>query len=178
MKKKIILGITSSIAAYRACDLVRLFVKDGHSVFPVLTMHAEHLVSPLALETLSGNPVFSDMYTGDRRGMGHIDLKRDASLLLVAPATANIIGKFACGIADDLLSTTYLSVTCPVLIAPAMNPNMYAHPAVRENIARLKSWGVRFIEPEEGEVACGDWGAGKLADNETIYRAAVDVIAR
>ncbi len=176
MKKKIILGISSSIAAYRSCDLVRLFVKGGYDVFPVLTRNAEWLVSPLALETLSGNTVTTDMFEGRQRGMGHIDLKQEASLMLVAPATANIIGKFAGGIADDLLSTTFLSVTCPVLIAPAMNPNMYNHPAVRRNIEILKGWGVRFIDPDEGEVACGDWGTGKLAGNEKIYGAAVDAV--
>jgi len=176
MNKKIILGICSSIAAYKACDLVRLFVKDGYSVFPVLTEHAGHLVSPLALETLSGNPALSAMFSGERQGWGHIELKKDAALLLVAPATANIIGKFAGGIADDILSTTFLTVECPVMMAPAMNPAMYNHPAVRGNIAKLKSWGVHVVEPAEGEVACGDWGTGKLADVEIIFKAALDVI--
>lgn len=174
--KKIILGVSSSISAYKACDLVRLFVKAGYSVFPVLTENATRLVTPITLETLSGNPVYTDSFSLDRREMGHIELKEDASLLLVAPATANIIGKFANGIADDLLSTTFLSVTCPVLIAPAMNPNMWGHQAVRENIQKLKSWGVRFVDPMEGHVACGDIGYGKLADIETIYRVALDVI--
>lgn len=172
--KKIILGVSSSIAAYKACDLIRLFVKEGWSVHVVATEHALHLVSPLTLEVLSGNPVYSEQYSRERREMGHIELKTDASIFLVAPATANIIGKFANGIADDLLTTTFLSVTCPVLIAPAMNPNMYRHPAVRENIAKLKSWGARFIDPGEGPVVCGDEGAGRLADIELIFRAATD----
>jgi phosphopantothenoylcysteine synthetase/decarboxylase len=176
MKKKIILGISSSIAAYKACDLVRLLMKDGFSVFPVLTRNATHLVSPLALETLSGNPALSEMFYGEKQGWGHIELKKDASLLLVAPATANIIGKFAGGIADDLLSTTFLAVECPVVVAPAMNPAMYRHPAVQRNISLLKSWGVKIVEPGEGEVACGDWGTGKLADVDSIYRAAKDAI--
>lgn len=174
--KKIILGISSSIAAYKSCDMVRMFVREGYSVFPVLTENAEYLVSSLTLETLSGNPVLSAMFTGDKKGWGHIELKKDASLLLVAPATANTIGKFANGIADDLLSTTFLSVDCPVMIAPAMNPSMYRHPAVRANLERLKSWGVRVIEPEDGTVACGDVGIGKLADVETIVRSALDVL--
>ncbi len=174
--KKIILGVASSIAAYKACDLVRLFVKGGYSVHVVATEHALHLVSPLALEVLSGNPVYSEQYPRERREMGHIELKTDASLLLVAPATANIIGKFANGIADDLLSTTFLSVTCPVLIAPAMNPNMYRHPAVKKNISTLTSWGVTFIEPAAGEAVCGDEGIGKLADIEEIYRTAVNAL--
>jgi phosphopantothenoylcysteine decarboxylase/phosphopantothenoylcysteine decarboxylase/phosphopantothenate--cysteine ligase len=178
MMKKVILGISSSIAAYKSCDMVRMLVREGCSVFPVLTEHAEHLVSPLALETLSGNPVFSAMFKGDKKGWGHIELKKDASLLLVAPATANIIGKFANGIADDLLSTTFLSVECPVMVAPAMNPSMYRHPAVRANLERLRSWGVHVIEPAEGTVACGDIGTGKLAEVETIVRSALDVIKR
>jgi phosphopantothenoylcysteine synthetase/decarboxylase len=174
--KKIILGVSSSIAAYKSCDLARLFVKSGYSVFPVLTRNALHLVTPLTLETLCGNPVYTDSFVEDRRAMGHIELKEDASLLVVAPATANIIGKFANGIADDLLSTTFLSVKCPALIAPAMNPNMWAHPAVQANIERLKGWGARFVEPAEGLVACGDMGYGKLAEVETIFKAAVDVL--
>lgn len=174
--KKILLGVSSSISAYKACDLARLFVKAGYSVFTILTENATRLVTPLSLETLTANPCYTESFARDRRMMGHIELKEGASLLLVAPATANIIGKFANGIADDLLSTTFLSVTCPVLIAPAMNPAMWAHPAVRENMERLKSWGVRFVDPTEGEVACGDIGYGKLAEIETIYRAAVDAI--
>ncbi len=174
--KKIILGISSSIAAYKACDLIRLFVKGGYSVHVVATENALYLVSPLTLETLSGNPVYSEQYSRERREMGHIELKTDASLFLVAPATANIIGKFAGGIADDLLSTTFLSVTCPVMMAPAMNPNMYLHPAVKRNIEILKQWGVAFVEPAAGEVVCGDEGMGKLANVDEIYRAAVNAI--
>ena len=174
--KKIILGISSSISAYKSCDLIRLLVKDGHSVHTVITEKALHLVTPLTLETLSGNPVYSDSFSRDRKEMGHIELKEGADLFLVAPATANIIGKFACGIADDLLSTTYLSVDCPVMIAPAMNPNMWNHAAVQENIKKLKSRKVEFIEPAKGKVACGDEGYGKLADIETIFEAVKNVI--
>lgn len=176
--KKIILGVSSSIAAYKACELARLLVKAGHSVFPVLTRNATRLISPLTLETLCGNPAYTDVFARDRNLMGHIELKENASLLLVAPATANIIGKFAGGIADDLLSTTFLSVACPVIIAPAMNPGMWAHPAVRANIERLKSWKVRFVDPAEGPAVCGDEGYGRLAEVETIFRAAMDVLGR
>ncbi len=172
--KKIIVGITSSIAAYKACDLIRMFVRGGYSVHVVATENALHLVTPLSLEVLSGNPVHSAQYSRERREMGHIELKNGASLYLVAPATANIIGKFAGGIADDLVSTTFLSVACPVLIAPAMNPGMWSHPAVRANVERLKSWGVKFIEPARGEAVCGDEGEGRLADVEDIFRAAAD----
>ena len=176
--KKIILGISSSISAYKACDLIRLFTKEGAAVYTVITENALNLITPLTLETLSGNPVYSDSFSRDRREMGHIELKDDASLFLVAPATANIIGKFASGIADDLLSTTFLSVKCPVLIAPAMNPNMYGHPAVKENIKKLKSWGIYFIEPEEGKVACGDTGYGRLAPVENIFNESLKIIAQ
>lgn len=174
--RKIILGVSSSIAAYKAYELTRLFVKGGDNVFTVLTENSLHLVSPLTFETLSGNPVYTHSYSMERREMGHISLKDGADLMVVAPATANIIGKFASGIADDLLSTTFMSVTCPVLIAPAMNPNMYLHRPVQENIKKLKSWGYHFVEPDTGEVACGDEGTGKLAEVETIYRKALDVI--
>jgi phosphopantothenoylcysteine synthetase/decarboxylase len=173
--KKIILGVSSSISAYKACDLTRLFVKDGYSVFCILTKNAAKLVSPLALETLSGNPVFSETFSGDR-GMPHIELKEDASLLLAAPATANIIGKFAAGIADDLLTTTFLSVGCPVVIAPAMNPDMWRHPAVADNVRRLQSWGVAFVGPDEGSVVCGDEGKGRLADINEIFKTSVNAI--
>ncbi len=174
--KKIILGVSSSIAAYKAYDLARLFVKGGDSVYTVLTENVLHLVSPLTFETLTGNPVYTHSYSQDRREMGHISLKDGADLFLVAPATANIMGKFASGIADDLLSTTFLSVTCPVLIAPAMNPNMYSHRATQENMKKLKEWGMHFIEPAVGEVACGDEGQGKFPEIEMIYRKAQDVL--
>jgi len=110
--------------------------------------------------------------------MGHIELKDNAQLLLVAPATANIIGKFANGIADDLLSTTFLSVNCPVVIAPAMNPNMWNHKAVQENITKLKKWGAIIVEPETGLVACGDEGQGRLASIESIYNIAINAIRK
>lgn len=174
--KKIVLAVSSSISAYKSCDLARLFVKGGYDVHVCLTEHAARLVSPLTLEALTGNPVYSDETMWEKRQMGHIALKENASLFLVAPATANIIGKFASGIADDLVSTTFLAMVCPVMVAPAMNPNMFAHPAVRGNIARLKSWNIHIVEPDEGPVACGDEGKGRLADINTIYEAACRVI--
>ena len=174
--KKIILGVSSSISAYKACDLTRLFIEAGYSIFPVLTENATHLITPLTLENLSGNPVYTDSFASGRREMGHIVLKEKASLFLVAPATANLIGKFANGIADDLLSTTFLSVDCPVVIAPAMNPNMWNHPAVQENIKKLKSWDVIFVEPDTGRTLCGDEGKGRLADIREIFEVAVYAI--
>ncbi len=176
MKKKILLGVTGSIAAYRACDLTRLFVKGGYSVHVVMTENAARLVAPATLEALSGSPVYTDTFAREKRDLAHISLRNGASLLLVAPATAGIIGKFAAGIADDLLSTTFLSVECPVVIAPAMNPVMYAHRAVRANMERLVSWGVAFVEPGEGAVTPDEEGRGKLADINLIYEVATNAV--
>lgn len=174
--KKIVIAVGSSISAYKSCDLARLFVKAGYNVFVALTENATKMVSPLTLEALTGNPVFTDATLWEKHEMGHIFLKDKAELFLAAPATANMIGKFANGIADDLVSTTFLALECPAMIAPAMNPNMFAHPAVQMNIERLKSWGVKFVEPEEGLVACGDQGRGRLADINLIFEAAVNVV--
>ncbi len=180
--KKILLGVTASIAAYRAQELARMLVKAGYSVHTILTENSLHLVAPLTFETLTGNPVHTASFpgvsgwAGGMGGMEHIRLKEGASLLLVAPATADIIGKFACGIADDLLSTTFLSVLCPVVMAPAMNPNMYGHPALKANMERLRSWGVTFVDPAEGAAVCGDEGYGKLAGLDDIFRAVQDAV--
>ena len=174
--KKVIIGVCSSISAYKAYDLTRLFVKDGYDPHIIITENALNLVSPLTFETLSRNPVYTESFTKERREMGHISLKENAALFLVAPATANIIGKFASGIADDLLSTTFLSVKCPVMIAPAMNPNMFSHIAVQENIEKLKKWGVHFVEPAVGEVACGDNGQGRLAEITDIFAATKKIL--
>lgn len=176
MKKKIILGVSSSIAAYKAYELVRLFVKNNDDVYVVCTENSLHLVSPLTFETLTGNPVYSESFSRQRREMGHIELKDNADLFVIAPATANVLGKCAHGIADDLLSTTFLSAACPVLFAPAMNPNMWNHVAVQSNIKKLKSWGMHFVEPDTGLVACGDQGQGKLAEVETIFKKAMEIV--
>src|SRR3972149_5062367 len=185
--KTIILGISGGIAAYKSAELIRLFKKEGAEVWVVMTKSAKEFVSPLTFETLSGNPVYSDMFYppnsppsegGDERGgsMPHIDLGKKCDLFIVAPATANIIGKFANGIADDLLSTLYLSVTSPVLIAPAMNNNMYANPVVQENIKKLKGFNINFVEPGFGELACGDKGEGRLADLDVILSRAKELL--
>jgi phosphopantothenoylcysteine synthetase/decarboxylase len=166
---KIVIGVTSSISVYKACDLVRLFVKDNFDVHVVMSENATSLVSPLTFETLSGNFVYTKMYAENLREMGHIKLKDNALLFVIAPATANILGKIANGIADDLLSTTFLSMPCPVAVAPAMNPAMWTNPAVAHNVSVLKERGVTVIEPDSGTVACGDEGRGKLAKVETIF---------
>ena len=177
--KTIILGVCGGIAAYKSAELIRLFKKEGAEVWVVMTKSAKEFVSPLTFETLSGNPVYSDMFLDSSIfnlqssiSMPHIDLAKRSDLFIVAPATANIIGKFANGIADDLLSTLYLSAISPVLIAPAMNNNMYANPVVQENIKRLKGFNINFVEPGFGELACGDKGEGRLADLDVILSRA------
>jgi phosphopantothenoylcysteine decarboxylase/phosphopantothenate--cysteine ligase len=177
MKKKIILGISGSIAAYKSCDLARMFIKNGYDVTAVMTESACRLVTPLTFSTLTGNVAYTDMWQNDNYEMGHISLKTNASLLIIAPATANIIAKCAHGIADDLLSTTFLSVSCNVLIAPAMNPAMWANAATRENVEILKKRGVFFCGPDSGIVACGDEGDGKMSEIGEIYEKAASLIS-
>lgn len=175
--KKILLGITGSTAAYKSCDLVRMFVKGGFDVRVIMSEHAAMLIAPLTFEVLSGNPVSTNKTSWESRSIEHLYLREDASLFLVAPATANIIGKLASGIADELLTTTYLSLRCPVVIAPAMNPSMYRNETVQYNIEVLKKRNVMFVEPEEGDVVCGEEGAGRLADISKIYEVAIHAIA-
>jgi phosphopantothenoylcysteine decarboxylase/phosphopantothenate--cysteine ligase len=175
-KRNIILGITGSAAAYKACELARLFVKGNFSVTALLTENAARLVTPLQLSTLTGNEAYTDIWQRDSYEMGHISLKDKADLLLIAPATANSIAKCAHGIADDLLSTTFLSVVCPVLIAPAMNPNMWNNPATRDNVDILRKRGIHFCGPDNGVVACGDTGEGKMSTVEDIYEAAAALV--
>ena len=164
---KIIVGITGGIAAYKAPELVRLLVKAGHEVRCAATGHALQFVTRVTLETVSQHPLYSDLFASG--GTEHISLKDWGDLLLVAPATANIIGKVASGIADDALSTLLLAFSGkPVIMAPAMNCEMWAHPAVQRNIATLKSWGIRMVGPAEGELACGVSGVGRMAEPETI----------
>jgi phosphopantothenoylcysteine decarboxylase/phosphopantothenate--cysteine ligase len=176
MKKKIIIGVTGSIAAYKSCDLARLFVKGGFDPWVVLTENAARLVTPLTFSNLTGNPAMTGMWSYEQDQMGHIALKDNAVLMVVAPASANIIGKFAGGIADDLLSTTFLSVSCPVLVAPAMNPAMWSHPAVKKNMKQLSDWGIHSIGPDEGDVVCGDMGRGRMSSPEEIYERALSII--
>ena len=165
--KKIVVGVTGGIAAYKACDLVSRLKKRGAQVRVVLTEHACQFVQPLTFETLSGNPAYTDYF--DRKyEIGHVALAKWADLLLIAPATANCMAKMACGIADDLLSTTCLAVRCPVLVAPAMNSAMWRNPATQANLELLRSWGVRFVGPEAGHLACGDDDVGRMSEPEQI----------
>ncbi|MBP9022424.1 MAG: phosphopantothenoylcysteine decarboxylase [Spirochaetes bacterium] len=167
--KKILLGVSSSVSIYKSCELARKYVKDGFFVNVIMTKNSTEMIRPLLFETITGNPVYTDSFVRDYKLMGHIKLKENASILVIAPATANIIGKIANGIADDLLSTTFLSVKFPVIVAPAMNPDMWDNDAVKYNIEILKKRGIHIIEPGNGTVVCGDEGTGKLADIEIIY---------
>jgi len=167
--KRILLGVTGGIGAYKAAELVRGFVKEGAHVNVAMTRAASRFITPMTLETLSRNPVAMDIFTPASVGtINHIELAQAADIFLVAPATANYLGKAAAGIADDLLTTMSLVVRCPVILAPAMNSKMWSHPVVRVNTDILRSRGVRIVLPEEGELACGEEGPGRLASLDRI----------
>jgi phosphopantothenoylcysteine decarboxylase/phosphopantothenate--cysteine ligase len=167
--KKIILGVTGSIAAYKSAELTREFVKRGAAVRVIMTRNAAEFINPLTFQTLSGNPVYSDMYSSiNHYSLAHISLAEDADIVVIAPATANIIGKIASGLADDLLTATVMTTKAPVLICPAMNTNMYENKIVQENITRLISKGCLFMEPAYGELACSYKGRGRLPESLEI----------
>ena len=172
MARTIVLGVTGSIAAYKACELVRLFVKNGDDVHVIMTDHAKEFVTPLTFRTLSRNPVENAMFADPLDWKpGHISLAEAADVLVIAPATANIIAKMAHGIADDLLSSVALATKAPIVVAPAMNAGMWENAATQANIALLKSRGMRFVEPGGGELACGTSGPGRLAEPIAIFSA-------
>jgi phosphopantothenoylcysteine decarboxylase/phosphopantothenate--cysteine ligase len=169
LKKNILLGITGSIAAYKAATLARLLVKEGASVKVVMTPLAKEFITPLTLATLTKGPILVEFYNPENgEWNSHVALGTWADLYLIAPATANTIGKMAAGVADNLLLTTYLSMRCPVVIAPAMDMDMYAHPAVQHNLALLRRRGNTIIEPESGELASGLTGKGRMEEPEQI----------
>ena len=170
----ILLGVTGGIAAYKAPLLVRGLRKEGAQVRVVLTRNATHFVAPLTLEALCGLPPLSDMF-GAGPCMAHIDWPRDADFMVIAPATANWIGKMAHGIADDLLSTMILAADCPCLMAPAMNSRMLSHPAVIQNLDVLRGRDVHIVEPGTGDLACGETGEGRMAEVEKIVAAVTDL---
>src|SRR5215471_1659180 len=171
------LGVTGCIAAYKAVEVMRGLQKRGVEVRVVMTRHATEFVGTLTFQSISGFPVISDMFAPtDDPDIKHIQLAQSIDLLLVAPATANTLAKFANGIADDFLSTLYISTTAPVLVAPAMNVEMWAHPATRENVRRLRERGVEFIDPGEGYLACRTVGAGRLAEPDEIVHRACEII--
>ena len=175
----VVLGVTGCIGAYKACEVLRDLQRRDLEVRVVMTASATRFVAPLTFEALSRHPVFVDQFAlGASADIQHISWADEADLLLVAPATANILGKFARGIADDALSTLYLATKAPVLVAPAMNANMYEHPAVRENLEILAARGVRVVEPGSGYLACGWLGKGRLAEPAEIVDAALAVLRR
>ena len=169
---KVVVGVTGSIAAYKACELVRVLVKRGDEVHVVMTEHARAFVTPLTFQTLSRNPVECNLFEDPQDWKPeHISLAAAADLAVVAPATANILAKMAHGIADDLLSSTLLATKAPVVVAPAMNDGMWTNPATQANVAALISRGVRVVQPGMGELACGTSGTGRMAEPSEILSA-------
>lgn len=168
--KQIVVGVTGGIAAYRAAELVRLYVKAGAQVHVLMTRAATEFVTPLTFQTLSGNPVHIDLFNLiSEREIGHIALADRADVLVVAPCTANLVGKVAAGLADDLLTTTIMATKAPVLFVPAMNSNMWDNPIYKKNQASLAELGYQFVEPVSGLLACGWQGKGKMAEPEVVF---------
>lgn len=168
--KRILLGITGGIAAYKAAELASRLTKEGNTVYVCMTAHATEFVSPLTFETLTGQRVVTDTF--DRSApweVGHISLAQKIDAVLIAPATANVLAKLAHGLADDMLTTTVLAANCPKLVAPAMNTGMYRNPVTQDNLKRLAEYGYTVIPPEDGHLACGDSGTGRLPHPDRIY---------
>jgi len=177
--REIILGVSGGIAAYKAVELLRELTKGGANVHVVMTKNAQQFITPLTFQTLSGNPVLCDMFQllmGSK--IGHVTLADIADLMVIAPATANILGKIANGIADDFLSTMIMATTVPVLFAPSMNVNMWESGFVQNNVDKLKVHGYQFVGPIEGDLACGSMGRGKLADIEEIVEKIEDIFTK
>lgn len=172
--KKILLGVTGSIAAYKAATITRLLVKRGAEVQVVMTPLAREFITPLTLATLSKRPVLVDFFNSEGDWNSHIELGTWADLFLIAPVTANTLAKMAYGIADNLLLTTYLSARCPVFFAPAMDKDMFNHPATRKNVEILTSFGSRFIDVGSGELASGLIGEGRMEEPEKIVEMISD----
>ncbi len=172
MTKEIVIAVTGGIAAYKTCELVRNLVKLNFPVRVIMSKNATYFIGKTTFEALTNKVVFTSEYESI---MAHIEVKQSAGVFAIVPATANIIGKMANGIADDLVSTTYLACTAPVIIAPAMNPNMYLNKAVQRNLKQLEEDGVHIIEPQHGVVVCGDEGQGKLAEIEIIQKKIIEL---
>src|SRR5512143_647589 len=176
-EKRVLLIVGGGIAAYKALELIRLLRKAGIAVRPILTRAGAQFVTPLSLSALCEDKVCSDLFSlTDEAEMGHIELSRSADLVVVAPATADLMAKAANGLADDLASTTLLATDKPVLMAPAMNVRMWEHAATRPNQARLQADGVRFVGPGEGAMACGEYGPGRMAEPQTIFQAILGLL--
>ena len=169
INKNIILGVTGGISAYKACEMVRLLIKEGAKVTVAMTKNAEKFVSKMTFQYLSGNKVLSNMYDENESEISHINIADSADLILICPATANFISKYSNGIADNLLLNILLATKSRVIICPAMNVNMYENPVIQKNINKLQEYGVEFVEPDSGELACGWEGKGRLAEPEKIF---------
>jgi phosphopantothenoylcysteine decarboxylase/phosphopantothenate--cysteine ligase len=175
--KNIILGVTASIAVYKACEIVRRLKEENFSVTVVMTREAEEFIRPIVFQSLSGNKVYQGLFAmPEAWDIEHVSLAEKADLVLIAPATANIIGKLSCGICDDLLTCLVCATQAQVLVCPAMNENMYQNRIVQENIKKLKSYGYRFVEPKKGKLACGKIGLGCLAEVEDIVRQVKNIL--
>ncbi len=176
---KIILGVSSSISMYKSCEIIRLFQEKGYGVQVLMTKNASKFISPLLFKALTGNKVLVDLFSdGISENILHVTLAGEAVLFVIAPATANVIGKMASGISDDFLTTFYTAATCPVLVAPAMNERMFLKSKTQDNIRRLRAAGVRFIEPEKGYLACGNKGYGRLASVSRIVEEGMLLIKK
>lgn len=175
--KTVVIGVCGGIAVYKACDLVSKLKKTGVNVHVIMTKSATEFVAPLTFQTLSQNYVVEDMFESPKTwDVEHISLAKKADVFVLAPATANVIGKVANGIADDMLTTTIMATKAKVIIAPAMNTNMYENPVVQRNIQTLKDLDYKFVEPESGRLACGDIGSGKLASVDTIFNSIIELL--
>lgn len=175
--KNIVLGVSAGISIYKACDLVRRLRAENFAVTVVMTPEARELINPVVFQSLSANRVYCDMFDAPQEWeIGHVSLAKNAGLVLIAPATANIIGKIASGISDDLLTCLVCATGAPVLIAPAMNEKMYLNKITQANIKKLKALGYKFVEPRRGRLACGDTGVGCLAEIEAIVKAVKNIV--
>ena len=175
--KTVVIGVCGGIAVYKACDLVSKLKKTGVNVHVIMTKSATEFVAPLTFQTLSQNYVVEDMFESPKTwDVEHISLAKKEDVFVLAPATANVIGKVANGIADDMLTTTIMATKAKVLIAPAMNTNMYENPVVQRNMQTLKDLDYKFVEPESGRLACGDIGSGKLASVDTIFNSIIELL--
>lgn len=176
--KRLLLIVSGGVAAYKACELIRRLRDRGAEVRCVITAGAQKFVTPMTFAALSENPVFTDLFSlKDESEMGHIRLSREADLILVAPASANLLARMAAGMADDLAATVLLASDKPILVAPSMNAQMWRHPATQANMALLEQRGVRRVGPEDGDLACGEIGSGRLAETQTIIAAAAEILS-
>lgn len=176
--KTVVLGVTGSIAAYKSASLASALIKENADVHVLMTKNAENFINPITFETLTHNKCIVDTFDRDFEfDVKHISLAKKADLFMIAPATANVIGKIANGIADDMLTTTVMAARCPVFIAPAMNTAMYENPIVQDNMSKLKSYGYKMVEPASGYLACGDTGKGKMPEPEYLKELIINEIA-